>query len=103
MTYVGGAVAWRLPIAFQIVFALIVIVIVFGIPESPRWLAQRGERKAAAEVLALVWDKEINDPWIVHEMNAIEYAIEIESEVEASLLDCIRNDNVKTGQRVLLA
>lgn len=103
MTYVGGPVAWRLPIAFQIIFAVIVIFLVFGIPESPRWLAQRGDRKAAAEVLCLVWDRDEHDPWVVQEMKAIEHAIEIESEVEASMLDCFKNDNLKTGSRVLMA
>lgn len=103
MSYVGGAVAWRLPIAFQIIFAIIVVVLVTGLPDSPRWLFQRGDRQGAVEVLCMVWDKDETDPWIIQEMNAIEQAIEIESEAEGSLLDCFRNDRVKTGWRVFLA
>src|SRR5690625_5287335 len=42
MSFVGGPVAWRLPIAFQMVFALGVVVLVFALPESPRWLFNHG-------------------------------------------------------------
>ncbi|CAM1502720.1 Fc.00g074960.m01.CDS01 [Cosmosporella sp. VM-42] len=103
MSYVGGAVAWRLPIAFQILFALVVCVLVTALPDSPRWLFTHGDRKGAVEVMALVYDKEEDDPWIEEEIRAIEQAIEIESETEGSLLDCFRNDRVKTGSRVFMA
>ena len=36
MSYAEGAVAWRFPIAFQLVFAIIVTILLFGLPESPR-------------------------------------------------------------------
>lgn len=36
MSYAGGAIAWRLPIAVQLIFALVVIILLFGLPESPR-------------------------------------------------------------------
>lgn len=36
MSYASGPVAWRFPIAFQLVFAIIVTVLIFGLPESPR-------------------------------------------------------------------
>ena len=35
-------VAWRFPIAFQIFFALIIVVFILELPESPRWLILRG-------------------------------------------------------------
>jgi MFS family permease len=36
MSYVKGPVSWRFPIAFQMVFAFVVIALIFGLPESPR-------------------------------------------------------------------
>ena len=36
MSYADGPVSWRFPIAFQLVFAIIVTVLLFGLPESPR-------------------------------------------------------------------
>ena len=38
MSYAGGAIAWRLPIAVQLIFAIVVIILLFGLPESPRYL-----------------------------------------------------------------
>lgn len=36
-SFVDGPAAWRTPIGLQLVFAVTVTLIVFGIPESPRW------------------------------------------------------------------
>lgn len=32
-----SSIAWRFPIAFQIVLALIILFVIPGLPESPRW------------------------------------------------------------------
>lgn len=44
--------AWRVPIAFQIIFALIILAFVMRLPESPRWLVKAGHLEEAAEVFA---------------------------------------------------
>ena len=36
-------VAWRFPIAFQIFFALIILLLILELPESPRWLILKGK------------------------------------------------------------
>ncbi|CAK1354044.1 Sugar transporter STL1 [Cercospora beticola] len=43
---------WRFPIAFQCVFAFIVIVLMLRLPESPRWLLTHDRQEEAATVLA---------------------------------------------------
>ncbi|KAI5371185.1 putative major facilitator, sugar transporter, major facilitator superfamily [Septoria linicola] len=43
---------WRFPIAFQCVFAAIVIVLMLRLPESPRWLLTHDRQEEAATVLA---------------------------------------------------
>lgn len=53
-SFVGGAFAWRWPLAFQVIFALWVIVVVFGAPESPRWLLNHGNREEVINVLSAV-------------------------------------------------
>jgi hypothetical protein len=104
MSFVGGPIAWRLPIAMQIVFAIFVIILVFGLPESPRWLMNHGQEKEAIEVLCAVYDKQEHEEYIVNEHRAIVSAIELESKAsKKSLFSIFRNDEVKTGQRVLLA
>lgn len=32
-----STITWRFPIAFQILLAVIIVVIIPGLPESPRW------------------------------------------------------------------
>lgn len=32
-----STISWRFPIAFQIVLALVIVALVLGLPESPRW------------------------------------------------------------------
>ena len=32
-----STITWRFPIAFQIVMALIIVIFIPGLPESPRW------------------------------------------------------------------
>ncbi|KAJ5580823.1 general substrate transporter [Penicillium hetheringtonii] len=104
MSFVGGPIAWRLPIAMQIVFAIFVIVLVFGLPESPRWLMNHCQEKEAIEVLCAVYDKQEHEEYIVKERQAIVSAIELETNAsKKSFWSIFRNDEVKTGQRVLLA
>ncbi|KAL6354462.1 hypothetical protein LRP88_11798 [Fusarium phalaenopsidis] len=95
-SYVGGAFAWRWPLAFQAVFALWVIVVVFGIPESPRWLLNHGNREEAIHVLSAVYDKPVDHPDILREVNAIEAALSMEAEAEGTVL----TDNVGLEHRL---
>lgn len=46
-----GAISWRYMFAIGIIPAVIVIILRFSIPESPRWLAQRGKTEQAKESL----------------------------------------------------
>lgn len=104
MSYAGGPIAWRLPIACQVIFAFFVILLVFGLPESPRWLMNHGQEKEAIEVLCAVYDKDENDQFIINERMAIMAALEVEDSAgKQSFWKIFRNDEVKTGKRVLLA
>ncbi|GJN71774.1 hypothetical protein Purlil1_4874 [Purpureocillium lilacinum] len=111
MSFVGGPVAWRLPIAFQMVFALGVVVLVFALPESPRWLFNHGREEEAMAVLCAVHDREADDPYVESERRAILDAIALErraaenepSSKLASFTSVFRRDEVRTGHRVLLA
>lgn len=105
MSYAGGAIAWRLPIAFQMLFALGVIIIVFGIPESPRWLVNHGRKEEAQETLCAVYDTNHDDPYIIAEMEAIERAIAMEGSATGvqAFTSIFRKDEVRTRYRILLA
>ncbi|CAI4220212.1 unnamed protein product [Parascedosporium putredinis] len=104
MSFVGGPIAWRLPIAFQMVFALVVIALVFALPESPRWLFAHGRQEEAIDVLCRVYDLEPTDEYISEERDAILVAIQDESEtIKNSPLSIFKNDKFRTRYRVLLA
>lgn len=105
MSYVGGSIAWRLPLAFQILFAVGVVVLVFALPESPRWLFNHGQEDEAMAVLCAVHDKDAGDAYIVEERQAILDAIAVEaaSEKAQSFTSIFTPDEVRTRYRVLLA
>lgn len=43
---------WRFPIAFQCVFALIVLILMTNLPESPRWLLTKDRHEEALTILS---------------------------------------------------
>ncbi|KAJ0110215.1 hypothetical protein J7T55_000647 [Diaporthe amygdali] len=103
MSFVGGPIAWRLPIALQAGMAIGVIILVFALPESPRWLFYHRRNEEAVEVLCAIHDKTPDDEFIVAEKRAILQALEMESEIQRSFFSAFKNDDLKTGYRVFLA
>ncbi|GKT46343.1 sugar transporter STL1 [Colletotrichum spaethianum] len=105
MSYIGGPVAWRLPLAFQIGFALVVVILVFAPPESPRWLFKHGREQEAIQVLCDVFDKDPTDEYIRTEVHAIDYAIDLEvaEKKSSSWISVFKTDRLRTGHRILLA
>ncbi|KXH28937.1 hypothetical protein CSIM01_13339 [Colletotrichum simmondsii] len=103
MSFVSGSVAWRLPIAMQAAMAIGVIILVFALPESPRWLFNHGCEDEAVRVLCDVYDKAPGDEQIVAEACAIKRALAVEAEIEKTFFAVFKNDDLKTGYRVFLA
>lgn len=104
MSYVSGPIAWRLPLAMQIVFSLIEKVSVLGVPESPRWLFTVGRQHEAIRLLALSTG-EAEDSAVVQEQTAeIKQALELE-EIgnQTTWKKMFTQDSVCTRERVLLA
>ncbi|OAA42309.1 General substrate transporter [Beauveria brongniartii RCEF 3172] len=54
-------VAWRFPLAFQILFAVVIFVSISNLPESPRWLVMAGKDDEALEVLEALNEKPRTD------------------------------------------
>merc|ERR1711939_879679 len=52
---------WRFPIAFQCVFAFIVIALNTRLPESPRWLLTKDRIEEATEVMAALEGRPVED------------------------------------------
>lgn len=104
MSFTSGSIAWRLPIACQMIFAVIVIILVFGLPESPRYLYAHGRNEEALQVLCDVYDTQPDDPKIQKEQNDVLEALALEREHgEYKWSELFKRDEVQTGRRVLLA
>lgn len=104
MSYTSGSIAWRLPISLQLVLSVTVIVLLFGLPESPRWLCKRNRDEEAIEVLCAVYDLMPDDPYVRSEMAAIRKAIDLErAEGASKILGLFRSDRLQTRRRVALA
>ncbi|KAI9891618.1 MAG: hypothetical protein M1814_002552 [Vezdaea aestivalis] len=52
LSFVPGSISWRLPLAFQIVFTLIIYCLCPFLPDSPRLLIRKGKYDEAFSVLA---------------------------------------------------
>lgn len=77
--FVKGDFAWRFPLAFQMVFAILLGLGTFILPESPRWLQAHGMEQECKEVLARLWtDEDTTHPRCIAEWEEIRDGIELE-------------------------
>ena len=82
----------------------VVVVLVFGIPESPRWLYAHGRNDEALQVLCEVWDGGPESEQFSQQQRDILEAIELERKHgEYRWRDILKRDEVQTGKRVMLA
>lgn len=71
-SFIGESeVAWRFPLAFQILFAIVIFFSILHLPESPRWLVMQNREEEALEILEALNEKPRDDPFIVNEIIAI--------------------------------
>lgn len=103
MDFVGGVIAWRLPIALQILPAIAISIVLFGLPETPRWLIERGRIDEAVEVMCKVYGAGPDDEYVRTEKAAIIHALELENQNPFSWAKVFKRDRVQTGWRVFLA
>ncbi|KAL9128953.1 MAG: hypothetical protein Q9217_002469 [Psora testacea] len=66
-----STIAWRFPIGFRIFFALLILLFILGLPESPRWLVLKGKEDEALSVLSALSDLPTDNPYIHTEFTAI--------------------------------
>lgn len=86
---------WRFPLGVQQVFVAIILVMVFILPESPRWLLAHGREEEAKHVLLMLNDHDINE-----EFEEIRTSIQAEQAAQVSWVEMF-NGGLGT-RRVLL-
>ncbi|KAI8367597.1 general substrate transporter [Radiomyces spectabilis] len=102
--FVHGDFAWRFPLAFQMVFAIILGLASFILPETPRWLQAHGMEDECKEVLSRLWsDCDVNHPRCIAEWEEIRDGIELERrEGVASYKELFKKGKMNNRYRVLL-
>ncbi|KAJ5746836.1 uncharacterized protein N7511_008532 [Penicillium nucicola] len=75
-SFIGESeVAWRFPLAFQILFAIVIFTSILNLPESPRWLVMQGRNDDALEILECLNERSRDDPYIQNELLAIQETV----------------------------
>ena len=101
---VTGSKAWRIPVALQAVFIIPLIVLVFVIPESPRWLASHGRPDDCLEVLSRLLNKPTSHQDVLLQHKEILDAAAYEAAVgSGSWRGLLKEDNVCSRRRLLIA
>ncbi|CAG8955896.1 hypothetical protein HYFRA_00008748 [Hymenoscyphus fraxineus] len=79
-SYGPDDLTWRFPIAFQVVFGIILIVGTYYLPESPRWLLSQDRHEEGMNVLAALHGKDTNDTEVVLQHSVILNSIKASGE-----------------------
>ncbi|THH28577.1 hypothetical protein EUX98_g5616 [Antrodiella citrinella] len=91
--------AWRIPTSVQLIWAFVLAVGMFFLPESPRFLIKKGNDEAAAKSLGRLTGLAANDPEVELELTDIKAALKEEQEIgETGYADCFR----RTPNKILL-
>lgn len=95
-SFLGGSVAWRVPLAFQFLFIIILYGTVPWLPESPRWLIAHGRVEEADKILADLEATDVDDPYIMTQSKDIQWAVQYEVDHAVRWRDLLRG---KTGDQ----
>ncbi|KAJ5397008.1 hypothetical protein N7509_005121 [Penicillium cosmopolitanum] len=104
LSFAGGAIAWRLPLALQFLFLFVLWSTTPWLPESPRWLLAHGKEDEAVEVISCLEAKSLNDPFVIAQRNEINFTIEYERENSVRWRDLLKKspNDTNTLRRLLL-
>ncbi len=99
LSYVEGSISWRFPLAFQLVFSVIMLCTVPWLPESPRWLLAHGREAEGVLILVALEGEHVKatDPTVVSQKAEILEAVRIERETSPSLSDLLHGRTGETG------
>ncbi|KAI9646332.1 hypothetical protein NHQ30_005776 [Ciborinia camelliae] len=70
-SYGPDDLTWRFPIAFQVIFGVILIIGTYFLPESPRWLLAKERHDEGLDVIAALAGLENHDPQVQLEKTII--------------------------------
>ncbi|KAH1354085.1 hypothetical protein KXW30_008311 [Aspergillus fumigatus] len=82
---------YRIPVAIQFVWAIILVTGMLVLPETPRFLIKKDKHEAAARALSRLRRMDVNDPALIEELSEIQANHEYELSMgTASYLEILR-------------
>ncbi|GAB7341192.1 hypothetical protein MBLNU457_7482t1 [Dothideomycetes sp. NU457] len=105
LSFSPGSIQWRLPLALQYVFMIVLFLTVPWLPESPRWLIAHGQEEKAFQILADLQNRSIDDAHVIAQHQEIVYSVQYEREHATGWLDLLRGrteKGTKSVRRLLL-
>ncbi|KAG2111415.1 general substrate transporter [Suillus cothurnatus] len=94
---------WRVPIALQLVFEIIMVTCIGFLPESPRWLVKRGRNAEAMAVISAMEDKPPIDPEVQRTYYGIREAVAVETSSQGSLRELTTGGRSQNFRRTAIA
>lgn len=101
LSFVGGSIAWRLPLALQLVFILVLFLTVPWLPESPRWLIAHQREAEAKEIMAALAGKNAGDAQVLTLYKEIVFSVQYELEHDISWRELLRGKDVEGSTKTL--
>ncbi|PPQ64206.1 hypothetical protein CVT24_008624 [Panaeolus cyanescens] len=98
--------SWRIPSALQALPSVIQVLLIWLIPESPRWLVGKGREDEALKTLAYYHaDGDENHPLVQYEFEEIRAAIAFDRDVAANVgwLSLIKTPGNRRRLRIIIA
>ena len=71
-------ISWRLPIILQVIFPMMLLSVIFKVPESPRWLMSKKRVREARIVFSAIYNLPENDGEVTSQLAEIQSALELE-------------------------
>ncbi|ESZ98525.1 sugar transporter [Sclerotinia borealis F-4128] len=96
-SFLSGPVTWRFPLAFQLIFIIMLFVTVPWLPESPRWLIAHGKVDEGRQIIADLEDLDLNDERVTNDVKDIIYAVEYEETYGVSWMELLRGRTGESG------
>lgn len=102
LSYVDSSVQWRFPVAFQIVFAIMVSTGALMLPESPRWFVMKGRDHEACEVLAALNDSTPDAEDVLTDFNLMKADLKASQGSQASWKTLFTFGKTQEFQRMMI-
>jgi len=100
----GASFAWRVPCILQCIFLVPMLLILFIVPESPRWLASHNREEESLSVLKSLHSYHMSSTQITNLHADIVHTCAYEASLGAGKWsDLLHNDSIQSQRRFLIA